>query len=202
MAGADFGRADLHIHTFADRGPDPEPDFDAYVQAALDSRVGVIAITDHNTARFCAASIKAAEGTGILVLPGVEISTFDGHLLALFAPPALETLEGLISDLRLEQVSEFDRKTRRSMLDLVETIDGLGGLAIPAHIDPAMESRSAWIKPNSPPFSSHLHLRDSSSHLPKQLAHGSQTTIQMNAGAPLGRQGRQTLSCATVVSRD
>src|SRR4051812_33271725 len=85
VAGADFVRADLHVHTFPDNDPSAAPDPRAYVEAALAADVKVLAITDHNTARFAAAVVAAAADTGLLVLPGIEVSTHDGHLLALFA---------------------------------------------------------------------------------------------------------------------
>jgi len=137
LAGADFIRADLHVHTFPDGEEDPAPDLAAYVTAALDSGVRVLAITDHNTSRFTAAALKAAEGTDLLVLPGVEVSSHDGHILALFGPEGLSELEAFAnpSNLKLTKLSQTEERSTRSMLDLVDEIDGRGGIAIPAHVD-------------------------------------------------------------------
>lgn len=137
MAGAEFIRADLHVHTFPDALSDPAPDFDSYVAAATASDVQVIAVTDHNTCRFVGGMIQAAEGTGLLVVPGIEISTHDGHLVALFAPEALSELEAFAnpSNLKLTAVSEKEQRSTRAMLDLVDEIHRRGGLAIPAHVD-------------------------------------------------------------------
>lgn len=139
MAGADFIRADLHAHTFPDGELDPAPDVEAYVTAALASGVRVLGITDHNTSRFAAAAIKAAEGTGLFVMPGVEVSTHDGHLLALFAPDALAELEAFVNrtNLKLKAISETEQRSTRAMLDLVDEIYRRGGLAIAAHVDAA-----------------------------------------------------------------
>jgi predicted ATPase len=137
MPGAYFIRADLHVHTFADGEPDPQPDLDAYVTAAIDSGVGVLGITDHNTARFASTAVKAAANTSLLVLPGIEVSTHDGHLLGLFSPNAIATLEefALPQSLQLKDLSPTEKRSNRSILDLVEDIQRRGGLAIPAHID-------------------------------------------------------------------
>jgi PHP family Zn ribbon phosphoesterase len=139
VAGADFVRADLHIHTYPDGDVDPAPDIDAYVTAALASGVRVLGVTDHNATRFASAAIKAAEGTGLLVLPGVEVSTHDGHLLALFAPDRLSELEAFANpaSLKLTAISETEQRSTRAMLDLVHEINDRGGLAIPAHVDAA-----------------------------------------------------------------
>lgn len=139
MAGAEFVRADLHVHTYADGDGEPEPDFREYVDAALGADVRVLAVTDHNTCRFVEAMMDAAKGAELLVLPGVEISTHDGHLLAVFGPDGLDELRALCNpeSLKLTKLSDTERRSTRSMLDLVQEIDKRGGLAIPAHVDSA-----------------------------------------------------------------
>ena len=139
MRGAEFIRADLHVHTFPDGDINPEPDFASYVEAALASEVGVLGITDHNTSRFASAAIEAAEGTGLFVVPGIEVTTHGGHLLALFAPEALDELDAFSNptNLQLMPGSAAEQRSARSMLDLVGEIDRRGGLAIPAHVDAA-----------------------------------------------------------------
>lgn len=139
MPGAAFHRVDLHVHTFPDSEGDPKPDVEAYVAAAVTSGLRVLAITDHNTSRFAPAAIKAAEGKELLVLPGVEVSTHDGHLLALFAPDAITELDAFVNpgNLKLVALSEVEKRSTRAMLDLVDEIYGRGGLAIPAHVDTA-----------------------------------------------------------------
>jgi hypothetical protein len=44
VTGANFIRADLHVHTFPDGDIDPVPDLAAYVTAALHNGVRVLAI--------------------------------------------------------------------------------------------------------------------------------------------------------------
>src|SRR4051794_34189168 len=65
-----------------------------YVNAAVAQGIEVLAVTDHNSVAFVRDAINAGVGQPILVLPGVEVSSRDGHLLAIFAPDALDELEG------------------------------------------------------------------------------------------------------------
>lgn len=71
-------------------------------------------------------------------LPGIEITTHQGHLLALFSPNRLNELEGLAAGLKL-QADPLDGHLRspRSILELVGEIHDRQGLAIPAHVDAA-----------------------------------------------------------------
>jgi DNA polymerase III alpha subunit len=93
--GARFHRADLHIHSFGgshdvrDRTMTPQN----IVDTALAQGLGVIAVTDHNEINNVEAAMKAAEPTGLLVIPGIELSTPRGHLLAYL--PTLEALQRL-----------------------------------------------------------------------------------------------------------
>lgn len=135
--GASFVRADLHVHTHADGDPDPKPDLDSYIDAAIDSGISIMAITDHNSVAFVRAAMHAAEGKNLVVIPGLEISTHDGHLLALFAPEQMDDLEAFAGseNLKLKKLSGTDKRSDRSVLDLVGEIGKRGGLAIPAHVD-------------------------------------------------------------------
>ena len=70
-------RADLHIHSCRSR--DSSVTVVEIVQRAKALGLGCIAITDHNTLQ---GSRDAREIEGILVVPGVEVSSADGHVLA------------------------------------------------------------------------------------------------------------------------
>ena len=85
--GAKFRKADLHVHTPASkdmgrnwRGASPRD----VVDFALAAKLDIIAITDHNTIDWCDSVREAASDTQLHVLPGTEISTRHGHLLAIF----------------------------------------------------------------------------------------------------------------------
>ena len=139
LIGATFVRADLHVHTHGDSDAAPHPDLALYVQTAIDRDIQVLAITDHNRVDFVRPALEAASGKSLLVLPGIEISTHDGHLLALFDPEHVAALEALAApgNLKLKTLSPTEKRSARSMLDLVQEIYEVGGLAIPAHIDAA-----------------------------------------------------------------
>jgi len=78
-----MGTADLHIHTLYSW------DGTCSVRAVLKHaahtvRLDVLAITDHDEVRGALEAAELAPRYGIEVIPGSEISTADGHLLALF----------------------------------------------------------------------------------------------------------------------
>ena len=78
-------RADLHVHTVLSPCADVAMIPPLIVQSALEHNIDMIAITDHNSSANVRSVQKAAEGTNLTVLPGMEVqSREDVHLLALF----------------------------------------------------------------------------------------------------------------------
>lgn len=136
MQGATFRPVDLHIHTpassdFRDRSASAS----AIVQAALDAGLELIAITDHNSAEMLLEVRKAAQRTALVVLPGVEISTQNGHLLALFD---VDTKKSVIDDVltRCGIPTESRGKEEALGKDIATVINEVvtaGGLAVAAH---------------------------------------------------------------------
>ncbi|RPJ45288.1 MAG: PHP domain-containing protein [Chloroflexi bacterium] len=107
-----MGKADLHIHTSYSY------DSSCTVSAVLEwaancTDLDVIAITDHDAYGGAQEAVQLAPRFGIQVIPGCEVATSEGHLLALFIerpiPPG------------------------RSMLETVLRIGDQGGLCIAAH---------------------------------------------------------------------
>jgi predicted metal-dependent phosphoesterase TrpH len=93
---ATFGRADLHLHTLASDGLMSTQALVDYAEA--DTDLDVIAITDHDetSAGLEAREYAARRGYRVQVVPGVEVTTLEGHLLALYVeerPPALRSLQ-------------------------------------------------------------------------------------------------------------
>jgi predicted metal-dependent phosphoesterase TrpH len=87
-----FGRADLHLHTLASDGLMSVETLLDFVEHQTD--LDVVAITDHDetSASLEARELAAARGYRVQIIPAVEVTTRDGHLLALFVeerPPAL-----------------------------------------------------------------------------------------------------------------
>ncbi|MCZ8520216.1 MULTISPECIES: PHP domain-containing protein [Paenibacillus] len=64
--------ADLHTHTIASDGTRPPAD---NVRLALEAGLSAVAITDHDTVGGLEEAVAAGRTYGIVVVPGVEIST-------------------------------------------------------------------------------------------------------------------------------
>jgi predicted metal-dependent phosphoesterase TrpH len=88
-----MGYADLHIHSVY--SPDSATSVRAILKQASDAQLDIIAITDHDEIRGSLEARKLAPSFGIEAIIGAEVSTSDGHLLALFIenlPPAKMSL--------------------------------------------------------------------------------------------------------------
>jgi hypothetical protein len=131
----------------------------AIVEIAVKRGLDVIAICDHNSARNTAATRRAATGTRLLVVPGMEItSSEEVHLVGLFpsdeaAAAAQEEVYARLIGQNDEEVfgyqvvaNEFDEvvdldqrlligATTLSTEKVVALIHGCGGVAVAAHVD-------------------------------------------------------------------
>jgi predicted metal-dependent phosphoesterase TrpH len=88
-----MGTADLHIHSIYSR--DATTTVRAILKQASDVHLDVIAVTDHDEIRGALEACKLGYQYGVEVIPGVEVTTKQGHLLALFieeVPPAGQSL--------------------------------------------------------------------------------------------------------------
>lgn len=152
--------ADLHVHTVVSPCAGVEMIPPLIVRAALARGINLIAITDHNSSANVAAVQNAAAGTGLTVLPGMELQTREEvHLLCLFDQlEELEKWQRLVSDhlppiennidyfgeqFVVDETGDFIRRETQLLLtsasltlkQAVKAILDLGGLAIPAHVD-------------------------------------------------------------------
>ena len=76
---------DLHIHSALSPCAEDEMTPNNIVNMALIKELDAIAIADHNAVDNVEAAMKVADGTGLIVIPGVEIQTLeDIHVLCLF----------------------------------------------------------------------------------------------------------------------
>ena len=88
--GALFYKADLHIHSFGHgTGSNDVTDTTntpiAIVDTAIARGLSIISITDHNQILNSISAVQYAKGMDdILVIPGIEVSTTQGHLLLYF----------------------------------------------------------------------------------------------------------------------
>lgn len=84
-----MGTADLHIHSIY--SPDATTTVRAILRQAADVGLDVIAIADHDEIRGSLESCELAPQYGLEAIPAAEVSTREGHLVALFIktlPPA------------------------------------------------------------------------------------------------------------------
>ena len=108
-----MGRADLHIHTRVSDGMATIEQVLAYAEDQ--TLLNVIAVTDHEDASggLRARELAAKRGYRLQVIPGAEITTLHGHLLALFI--------------------ESTPKSFRGVESTVEMVHAQGGLAVVPH---------------------------------------------------------------------
>lgn len=92
---AGHGKADLHIHSTYSDGIDSIPKILDYVEHQTD--LDIIAIADHDDVRGAheARELAARRGYRVQVVMGTEITTRQGHLLALFIERDFPMLKSL-----------------------------------------------------------------------------------------------------------
>ena len=92
-----MGFADLHIHTiYSYDGTATVP---AVLRRAHEIGLNVVAITDHDEIVGALEAVKLASHYGVEVIPGSEITTAEGDLLALFIKEKIEPGLSLIETL-------------------------------------------------------------------------------------------------------
>ncbi len=170
--------ADLHVHTVLSPCAEVEMIPPLIVKRALELALGIIAITDHNSAENVAAVIEAARGSGLTVLPGMEVHTREEvHLLCLFESmqqtlewqefvyahlPRLKNDEALFgSQFVVDASGDFIRHNERLLLtstslsveELAREIEQRNGICMAAHVDrPAfgLLTNLGFVPPNVP----------------------------------------------------
>lgn len=97
-ATAGRSRADLHVHSRASDGVSP---VSAILEAAVEARLAVIAITDHERidAALAARAIAKDRGLPVEVVVGEEITTRGGHLVGLWLERPVPPLRSLRSSI-------------------------------------------------------------------------------------------------------
>jgi PHP family Zn ribbon phosphoesterase len=153
-------KADLHIHTCLSPCAELKMTPSAIVKTASNMGLDIIAITDHNSAENLIAAKKAAESTGLTVLPGMEVTSVEeAHILAIFGDiDSVIKLQEVVYENLLsgendaerfgdqvvvnekDEVLGFNKRlliaaTTLSVHSVVNIIHSLGGLSIASHID-------------------------------------------------------------------
>lgn len=140
MPGLRFHKLDLHAHSPASKCYSrPEHTPDLIIQAAIARGLAALAITDHNTATWIDAMRQAAQGTSLVVFPGVEISVSEGfHVVALFDPSADQKhVEGFLGAIHIkpEEHGKQEAICTKNAHEVIKEIREWRGLAVLAHID-------------------------------------------------------------------
>jgi PHP family Zn ribbon phosphoesterase len=152
-------KADLHIHTCLSpcSGLDMTPR--NIVACAVEKKIDIIGICDHNSTENSRAVVEAARNTGLNVFPGMEVTSREEvHILALFneGENALRLQDYVYANLPGENdeaifgqqvivdedeiVLGFNERfligaTVLSLADVLQAIHAFRGIAIASHID-------------------------------------------------------------------
>lgn len=133
--GAKFVKADLHIHSYGfeqgsfdvtDTNMTPEN----IVDTALSQDLKIISITDHNEILNSKIAFDYSKNKDILVIPGIEISTTQGHLLVYF--PHYTNLRSFFGKL---DISDDKEKCTNGIIQCLNLAKDYDGIAILAHIE-------------------------------------------------------------------
>lgn len=151
---------DLHIHSCLSPCGDMDMTPNNLVNMAKLLGLDVIALTDHNTSRNCGAAMEVGREIGLLVIPGMELTTAeDIHAVCLF--PTLERAlewDAYVDSRRIkiknrpdiygrqvimnssdEEVGEIEHlllpATQIDIMSAYREAKRFGGICYPAHID-------------------------------------------------------------------
>jgi len=159
------GPIDLHTHSSVSDGTETPTEL---VDAAVAAGLGTVAITDHDSTAGWHEAASAASGTGLTVIPGMELSTNYGpasvHMLAYLFDPEDATIIAETARIRDGRMHRAERIVERIAVDyditwadvLAQSVDG-GTLGRP-HIADALVAKGL-VSDRSAAFESILHWR-------------------------------------------
>lgn len=154
---------DLHTHSAVSDGTETPTQL---VRAAVEADLGTVAITDHDSTAGWREAFAAASGTGLTVIPGMELSTNYGpasvHMLAYLFDPLDAGIVSETARIRDGRLRRAERIVERISADydltwddvLAESLDGTT-LGRP-HIADALV-RKGHVANRSAAFESILH---------------------------------------------
>ncbi|MES2094096.1 MAG: PHP domain-containing protein [Actinomycetota bacterium] len=159
------GPIDLHTHTSVSDGTETPTEL---IGAAVSAGLGTVAVTDHDSTAGWSEAFAAASGTGLTVIPGMELSTNFGpasvHMLAYLFDPSDATINAETTNIRAGRMNRAERIVERIAVDyditwedvLAQSITG-GTLGRP-HIADALVAKGL-VTDRSAAFESILHWR-------------------------------------------
>ncbi|MDD5369708.1 MAG: PHP domain-containing protein [Anaerolineaceae bacterium] len=153
-------RCELHTHTVLSPCAEVEMIPPLILHEASTRGIDILAVTDHNASGNVGAMLTAARGSGITILPGMELQTKEEvHLLCIFDTLAAMDSWQAIVDKRLplltnqvdyfgeqflvDETGDFIERVKRLLIvsadisidEAILSVSQMGGLAIPAHVD-------------------------------------------------------------------
>ena len=159
------GPIDLHTHSSVSDGTETPTEL---VRASVAAGLDTVAITDHDSTAGWQEAFAAASGTGLTVIPGMELSTNYGpasvHMLAYLFDPSDATIIAETARIRDGRMHRAERIVERIAVDyditwaevLAQSVDG-GTLGRP-HIADALVAKGL-VSDRSAAFESILHWR-------------------------------------------
>ncbi len=133
-AGYQVLKLETHLHTVHSDG---QHGIREMFEACRDAGYHAVALTDHNTQTGLSEAVDIADELGLVLLPGVEVTTFRGHAVVL----------------GVSRVPEWRDLERRGMDALAAEMHAEGGLLCVAHaaaLGSPVCSGCAWDWPISP----------------------------------------------------
>jgi predicted metal-dependent phosphoesterase TrpH len=159
------GPIDLHTHSSVSDGTETPAQL---VRAAVAAGIGTIAITDHESTAGWHEAAAEASGTGLTVIPGMELSTRFGwqsvHLLAYLIDPANADLIAETARIRAARLTRAESIVGRISADYDLTWDDVlaqtanGATVGRPHIADALVAKG-HVPTRSAAFASILHPR-------------------------------------------
>ena len=157
------GPIDLHAHSSVSDGTETPAEL---VAAGVAAGLGVLAITDHDSTAGWDQAFIAADGTGLELVPGIELSTqldyASVHILGYLVDPADAALVAATSEIRSERLHRAESMVARIARDYALDWDDVLAQATPGatigrpHIADALVARG-HVSDRSAAFRTILH---------------------------------------------
>lgn len=222
-------KADLHIHTVLSPCGDLEMSPNAIVQRALEQKMDMIAITDHNSTRQAKVVRDIAKPLGLKVFCGAEVTTKEeAHCLALFDDDeALDKFQAYLDeylpdikndvykfgyqvavDVNEDIVFEEERllisAISQSVDEIEQKVHSLGGLFIPAHVDKLKFSiiqQLGFLPPDLPVDALEISFRETEDHFKTVNPYLKNYPFIQNSDAHMLEQIGTTFTCYYIKHR-
>lgn len=134
VGGYQVLKVETHLHTLHSDGQDSVA---AMFEACQSAGYDAVALTDHNTVSGLEEAADVAERLGLICVPGVEVTTFRGHAVALGVA-------------RVPEWRDLEARGMDALADDVHAAAGLLCVAHPARLGSPICSGCAWEWPIRP----------------------------------------------------